>query len=76
MPPPANPPLPKPLDPEDEGVETIVPAVVVEKSPTIEANSSVLNGRLDAYHVPTPLVSASRSSKALAQRSVRPKTTA
>src|SRR5690606_27454769 len=73
-PPPEDPPL-KPLPPEDDGLEAMVPAAVVEKSFIEFTKSDESKARLETYQA---VVSAawSRPSKAFAQRSTAPNTTA
>ena len=83
-PPPEKPPPPlNPLDPEDPGVETKVPAATVENEFMLDATSEKPPvDQLPTYHVglardwPAALAAAATSSKTRAHRSARPKTMA
>src|SRR5689334_21601152 len=75
-PPPENPPPPKPLDPDPDGVDAIVPADVVAK-PSIEwLNAVNVNGWLLTYHDDWSGSAPSSPANAFAHCSVAPKTTA
>ncbi len=77
----APPPL-KPLEPEDPGVETNVPAATVEKESMLDATSEKPPDPPPPYQVgtatawPAAVAAAATSSKTRAQRSARPNTMA
>ncbi len=83
-PPPEKPPPPlKPLDPDDPGVETKVPAATVENESMLDATSEKPPWpQLPAYQSglamewPAAAAAAATSSKVFAQRSASPKTMA
>jgi hypothetical protein len=82
-PPEKPPPLLNPLDPEEPGVETKVPAATVENESMLDATSEKPPvDQLPTYQAglasecPAALAAAATSSKTRAQRSARPKTMA